>query len=94
MRARCVGWLLCMHLNILFHVIVFIDVIIETTISELRICVCYFYVRIICEKLINIVRENVCNKAKNVKSHGFWILKKCKSNDIKVLQTTQSVIVL
>jgi len=47
------------------------------------------------------VRENVCNKAKNVRSHVFWILKKNVKNvkklkvmACKVLETTQSVFVL
>ena len=49
--------------------------------------------------LLVIVRENVCNKAKNVKSHVFWdfekkTLKNVKVMICKVLETTQSVFVL
>jgi len=42
-----------------------------------------------------VVRENICNKTKYVKSHVFWILKKNVKNvkviTCKVLETTQSV---
>ena len=56
------------------------------------------YVRFVCFLVITlIVRENLCNKAKNVKKSRFWIKKNVKNvkpvkvMTCKVLETTQSV---